>query len=465
MEVEEFDSDDERRVLIGMVVDNHVLGRIANNWKKDYFSTKWCSLVGQWSIDYFIKYKEAPKKNIEALYESWVTTQKDEATVELVEIFLDELSDEYEGQAEDINADHVIDMAGTLFNRNKLTQLSEQIKGDLANGDTDKANSRVTNFGRVELGVGSTIDVLHDKEAMASALDRAKEPPLIIYPGALGKFFTNRLRRTGFIAILAPEKMGKSTWLIDMTFQAIKQKKNVAYFDAGDNTQDDVMERFLTRIARHPIDPGTIYIPKRIKRQPGEELPVVSPREMTYDEGLDIDKAWTTSQRLVKGHLRTNESKWKLSCHANSTLSVQGIHSILQNWDREGFVPDVIIIDYADILAPPPGVVDPRERINENWKALRALSQIYHCLVITATQADAKSYTEKTLGRANFSEDKRKYGHVTGMLGLNQTGEEKKRGLQRLNWLVARKGKFQESECVYVAGCFDIASPAICSLF
>jgi hypothetical protein len=69
------------------------------------------------------------------------------------------------------------------------------------------------------------------------------------------------------------------------------------------------------------------------------------------------------------------------------------------------------------------------------------------------------------LTRTNFSEDKRKFAHVTGFFGLNATVEEKKLGITRLNWLVLREEDFIETQCCYTAGCLAIASPFIKSVF
>jgi hypothetical protein len=85
--------------------------------------------------------------------------------------------------------------------------------------------------------------------------------------------------------------------------------------------------------------------------------------------------------------------------------------------------------------------------------------------VVTATQTDADSYDAKVLKRGNFSEDKRKYAHVTGMVGINQTDREKAEGLYRLNWVVLRELEFSESKCVWTAGCLAIGNPAIVSTF
>ena len=125
----------------------------------------------------------------------------------------------------------------------------------------------------------------------------------------------------------------------------------------------------------------------------------------------------------------------------------------------------MIVIDYADILAPPHGVADTRDQINSTWKQLRALSQSTHSLVVTATQADANSYNANTIGRSNFSEDKRKLAHVTGLVGLNANSDEKECGILRLNWIVLRESAFTETQCVHVAGCLEIGNPAIRATF
>ena len=101
---------------------------------------------------------------------------------------------------------------------------------------------------------------------------------------------------------------------------------------------------------------------------------------------------------------------------------------------------DVVVIDYADLLATD-SRDDFRHRENLKWSNLRGLAQIFNCLVVTATQSDANSYSARTITKKHFSEDKRKLAHVTGMIGLNQTESEERDEEMRLNWVVLRRGK------------------------
>ncbi len=162
---------------------------------------------------------------------------------------------------------------------------------------------------------------------------------------------------------------------------------------------------------------------------------------------------------------RTKEPLLKLSTHAMSSISIAGVGSVIESWVRTGWVPDVIVIDYADILAPQDGKADSRDQVNATWKGMRSLSQQLHCLNVTATQTDADSYDTDVIDMSNFSEDKRKRAHVTGSIGINQTDAEKEMGITRFNWIVRREWAYSKKKCVHVAGCLSIARPVIHSTF
>ena len=213
-----------------------------------------------------------------------------------------------------------------------------------------------------------------------------------------------------------------------------------------------------------PLDNSrTIKIPTEISRPRGAYTPSLKYKERVFDAPLSWRKAWKLTQEFTTKRVKSKETYWRLSCHPNSTLTVNAIKGILAGWEREGWVPDIVIIDYADILTNENSRLDARDQINERWKQLRALSQSLHCLVLTVTQTDAAAYKTRVITRSNFSDDKRKLAHVTGMVGLNQTDEEKELGVMRLNWVVRREGAFTETTCVNVAGCLALGTPAIVS--
>ena len=463
MVIEDFDTTVEKQILTGMILDDVVCGHVADKWNDGgLFSVRWSNLVGAWCVDYFAKYSKAPGADIEGLFTAWADTATDTNIVDLVDSFLSDLSDEYEAEG-DQNSAYLIDVAGQHFNAVALERVADLVKGCIKSGDIDRAVEAVVRWDHVDLGVGAGIDVLHDRDAVQEAFEADAEP-LIRYPGALGKFFGNQLARDEFVGLIGATGRGKTWWLLDIAWTAIRQGRRVAFFEVGDMSQNQIMRRFMCRASGHPLRrPFEIEVPTRIWRGDGEDVVAqVETDTRIFKRPLNWRSAWDACERKTRRH---KKPLLKLSVHPNDSINVAGISSVLNVWERQGWVPDVVVIDYADILARPVGCTEERDAINTTWKALRSMSQERHILVVTATQGDARSYDASVISRGNFSDDRRKNDHVTGMLGINASDAERDIGVYRLNWVKRREAQYSESACVHVAGCLSIGRPHTCSTF
>lgn len=450
----------ERQILIGMIVDTIILGQINSKWQPKMFRSSWANLIAEWCLKYYKKYKRAPKFQIENLYSHWVSQAKNNSTIDIIDKFLGSLSDEYENLKEESNSDYVIDVASKYFNQVKIERLMETVQDDIDIGKINKAHNHLSSYNRIEMGAGGGVDVFQDEEVLKEAFAGRSEP-LIQYPGVLGDFFSNSLERAGFISFIGPEKRGKSFWLLDIAFRAVYQRRRVAFFEAGDMGQNQVMRRFMTRATMHPAYPCIVDYPVKIYKNAKGGV-FVRTREKEFTTKLSWRKAKRACNLIMRKKIKSKKSFFKLSSHPTTTLSVNNIQSILQDWGRQDWVPDVIVIDYADILNMNYAKIEGRDAINETWKQLRSLSQKYYCLVVTATQSDSASYHTRLIDMSNFSNDKRKAGHVTGMIGLNQTPTEKRKNIMRLNWAVdMRDSRSNVKRCIHVAECRALASIAV----
>lgn len=171
-------------------------------------------------------------------------------------------------------------------------------------------------------------------------------------------------------------------------------------------------------------------------------------KEVTVKNALEAPEA----RQVVEKFFSHKKRRFKLSTHPNRTLTTTEMDAVIDNWEREeGFVPDLIIVDYADIMAPEIRA-DFRHQENDKWMRLRAMSQRRHCLLVTVTQTDADSYDKYLLSLKNYSEDKRKFAHVTAMYGLNQDKDdrEKEIGILRINEVVVREDDFSKQRQAHV---------------
>lgn len=462
LQIHRTDPAPERQVLVAILWNRAVLAAVAERWHEPgLFASKYANLLAKWSIEHYKKYKEPPRQKIDHHFRVWAETG-DRETIEMIEALLVSLNDELRKlKLSDHTPDYVLDVANRLFERVQIKRLIERAESYLEVGDLDRARELIDKSRKIELGTGSGINVLADDEAMRAALEHKTEP-IVEYPGAMGNFFNYAMYRGAFIAFMGKEKSGKSFWLQDLAWRAVEQQRNVAYFEVGDSIQPEVLQRFAVRIAGRPIKPETYDVPVSMVPGEGREMPKIkfdrrhTKTHMTVEEEQRARWEWRD---------KVGPDRFKLSCRSSNSISVSGIEAILETWERDGWFPDVVVIDYSDILKRTENRVNKRDEINDTWIGLRGITQRHRCLVATATQSDADSYDTWLMSMDNFSEDKRKYGHVTGTVGINQTHAEKEKGVYRLNWVTGRALRFSEKKVIWCAGCLSIGQPFIHSSF
>lgn len=458
MKVEKRNSASTRRVLIGMITDTAVCAGIAAKWNGRLFLSRHDNLVAGWCVRHYTKFRKAPGKNIAGYFDRWSETKRDAELVQSIENFLSSLSSQ---SKEKLSSQYLLDLADEVFNRTMLEELRDEITAGIQSGEISKVVQKVEKFNRIEMGLGSTDTPLKDPAVVRTALSDMGDTLVKWDQKPLRQFFQRIFSREEFIAFIGKEKVGKSFWLQELSIQSVMNKRRTAFFEVGDQSRNQIIRRFAARLAGRPFraDEGCRY---PVKMVPGDP-PTITHEYKKFDQDMSPDEA---EKAMLEFGKQYGASRLRMSVHPNMSISARGIDSILERWkESEKWVPDVVVVDYADILAPIDGKTESRDQINANWATLRQISQKYHCCVVTATQSDAASYDAKTLGRGNFTGDKRKNAHITAQVGINQTTAEQESGIARLNIIHGRDLEFSSEKCIYVATHLGIAQPAAFSSF
>jgi hypothetical protein len=113
----------------------------------------------------------------------------------------------------------------------------------------------------------------------------------------------------------------------------------------------------------------------------------------------------------------------------------------------ERFFPDVVVLDYADILATD-GRQEERHRLNEIWKHLKRSAGDMHNLWVTATQTNREGIGKSRIDERNAAEDIRKIANVDAIFGLNRSKKEKERETHytRVNVVANRHREFAKRD-------------------
>jgi hypothetical protein len=453
MQQRKYDGGDIRRILIGMAIDPTVCARIAPKWTMEgLFESKWANLIGGWCVEHQRKFGSPPNGKLAHRFERWAQhTAPDEATVEAVERFLQVLSDQSQ-QATADDAQYLIDLAAKHFNQVRVKAAHKQAQVELDNGRYDEAHASMSGIRALDLSTATLLQPAEDFDAWDRAMQEERRRPLVTYPGDAGEFIGDAFCKGEFYAFEGPDKTGKTTLLVDFVYRACRAKRRVAFFDTGDGNEEEFLLRLGCRVQGAAEGYYKTLYPKGFEADGkliAEEIKLTQ---------VDPITAFRMFRKLCKA-----PDALRVECHPNSTLSAEGIDGILGDWARDGWAPDVVVIDYADILAPPEGIRDPLQQVDMTWKHLRRLSQARNCLVMTATQSSSAAYgnEKKLLGRKHFSGRKTKNAEVNGLIGINVSEDERKQQMARWNWIVRRKDK--RKGAITVAGCFDVGNPVICS--
>ena len=419
--------------------------------------------------------------------------------------------------------DVYLDISKNYFAQNSLYNLSQDIQEALLNETPHQAEEILAKYKRVEIPRSSGVFLFEDSQVVQDAFERQSQP-LFKLPGALGQLMNEDLCQESFVAFMGREKIGKTWILMEMAYRAARSRLNVAFFQAGDMSEHQQIKRFCARVSSRPLKKkyaGINYIPtldcwrnqldmcnleERVsqygvadtknelidilynmengkRRDQIEDImedgyvPCVSckkergAKRKNFQGSVWYKKKelsvlnWVDAQKQGQQFIeRMGGRRIKISTHANGTLSVRAMEGILDVWEHfDQFVPQVIIVDYPDIMIHEEN--DFRQMQNKIWQGLRALAQTRRCLVIVVTQADAASYKQRSLSLSNFSEDKRKYSHVTSFFSLNQETGEKRAGVMRVGALLMREDDFEITREAKILQHLSSGRPLITSYF
>lgn len=470
------DSQRERRLLAALVVSKRFLAQASRVFSSepslDLLRSEPLRVVARWCLDYYEQYRKAPGVQIESIYHKWAEDSDNQELVSAVRDFLESLSEQYDREGE-LNVPYLVDDLGDFVNRGRLLLLKDSLEFSLAQGKTKDAEEALASFRQVRTGSGVG-DVMADKEGWKQAFSDPSSP-IVTFEGDAGRFFNSAFTRDSLVGVQAPEKTGKTFWCVEFVMRALRQRRKVALFEVGDLSKSQVYKRLGVRLTGRPMWHNQTERPIRVPT----EIHIDEAEEVSYSvEYEHVRRRSTVSLPAVKESMEKfgrgvgwakDTSYLFASVHPTKTLSVQGIKGILDQWQEEhNFIADVVVVDYADILAPERSLKDARHQVDETWAALRRLSQERHALVIAPTQANASTYAmarDRVQTMSNFSEDKRKLAHVTAMLALNQSPAEKDMQGMRLNWLVLREAPFSTYRPLYVGTCFALGRALCCAKF
>jgi replicative DNA helicase len=123
-----------------------------------------------------------------------------------------------------------------------------------------------------------------------------------------------------------------------------------------------------------------------------------------------------------------------------NAISATQLGAFLQKLIHQGISPDLVILDYINLLYCPTGN-NSYERIKYASEQLRALSYTYNCPVITATQINRSGLNEHNPGVENISESIGLAATADCIMSIWQEDEDTELGIIRMGMVKNRYGQ------------------------
>jgi replicative DNA helicase len=120
------------------------------------------------------------------------------------------------------------------------------------------------------------------------------------------------------------------------------------------------------------------------------------------------------------------------------TLQPKGLARLISRYKSKGQNFDLIVVDYADLMAPNHRVSEQREAFRQIYIDLRAIAQTESVAVLTATQTNREGVKAAVARMEHIGEDINKVRTADLVISINANDDEKAEGERRLYFVASR---------------------------
>ena len=195
--------------------------------------------------------------------------------------------------------------------------------------------------------------------------------------------------------VIAPTGAGKSMVLVHLATQAILAGKTVVYYTL--ELKDTVVgQRFDCCITDVPLQ-----------------------------DHRDRQKEIITKVKDLEGTLIIKE-------YPTKSASVQTLKNHIEKLRKRGIEPDMVLVDYADLLRPVRSSSEKRHELEETYEGLRGLAQTYEFPIWTASQTNRGGLNAEVITMEAISEAFNKCFVADFIFSLSRTVQDKQSNKGRL---------------------------------
>lgn len=407
--VYDFEEDIQRGILYFSMTDKEFLLEVINLIKPEYFEYPSHSKIFDVILSHFSKFKDTPPKPVLAEEVKKLLNKSEDFSD-----YTEEINHIYNMDSSSVtNSTYYMDLVEKFAKQSAMKEAITESIGLIQDGRVEEVEHKVKTALKVSREVDNGQIYFKDIQNRwireLSSSDSEKFPTIL---DSCNNYLEGGNSRGELCIVVAPPGRGKSLYLVNQGVKALVSNKKVLYISL-EMSEDKIAKRF---------DSVMTHIPYNTLSKPTSQTEL--------------------ALRHSKVKAKFPESELVIKEFPTGTANVNSIRHLMSQLELlENFVPDVILVDYLELLMPIRQTEQEhisQMRISEE---LRALGMESNTLMWTATQTNREGESVQLITKRELGGSYDKIKPADFALSLNQTAEEYDEGEMRGYVLKARDGK------------------------
>ncbi len=250
-------------------------------------------------------------------------------------------------------------------------------------------------------------------------------------------------RRGQFVVFLGGQK-GKKTWaLIHTAKQALMGGLKVLHI-SHEMTMPEVEMRYDMCLGGLISDRSPRPVRFIVRDEEGEIIP-----NRTVEQS--IQTVYNTRRVLsARNTIRRFGGNLIIKKYPPRSCSMEEMERFLDHLETfENFIPDVLIVDYIDIMKLPLAAgASLRDKLNEIYLQHKRLADERNILLLSVSQSTRQGRRKTKMTHKDISEDIRKLANVDMFISFSQTDEQAEEGIMQA-WVLGNRTGKDEVGCLF----------------
>jgi replicative DNA helicase len=138
------------------------------------------------------------------------------------------------------------------------------------------------------------------------------------------------------------------------------------------------------------------------------------------------------SKEIVKERIQDVSGKLIIKEYPTKSASTKSLKNHLEKLRKQNILPDVVIVDYADLLRPVSSTAEKRHDLEGIYEELRGMATEFECAFVTASQTNRGGLNAEVITMESISEAFNKCFVADFIFSLSRTPQDKQANSGRI---------------------------------